>query len=317
MSQSWGLVATLKAAPEAVLDFVAWHLELGAAHLYLYIDDPKDPVYSILQAIPKVSAILCDDAHWGEIGRRPRRHQPRQTANATQAYQREAPLDWLAHIDVDEFLMPQGDLGAILSTLPPDCQSARIRPMEALAPSDPAAPQRFKRFSHAPKLRQAQTARIYPEYGPWLNGGFLSHVAGKLFVRPGIPGAEFRIHNLLTEQGQNPGQRELDRIALGHFHASDRDAWLAHFHFRLSQGAYRTELKPAKAGQETLHGLLTRISQTRGDAGLIDFFEATCRDTPALRGRLDTEGLLAEARMDFAALRDRYFPAHTLPETLT
>ena len=43
-----------------------------------------------------------------------------------------------------------------------------------------------------------QTADIYPTYGLHLNGGFLSHVAGKVFVRTGHDGVGLRIHNAFS-----------------------------------------------------------------------------------------------------------------------
>ncbi|NIZ09223.1 glycosyltransferase family 2 protein [Pseudooceanicola sp. HF7] len=313
MSLRWGIVATMKAPAQAVLDFAAWHLELGAHRLYLHLDDPADPVAPTLKAHPRIRAIRCTDGYWQRQGQHPKRHQVRQSANATRIYHAAAgKVDWLTHIDVDEFLMPATSVHASLSALPASCQSARIRPMEALAPDGPAPDDasslvRFKRFSPDPDLRRAQTSRIYPQFGDWLNGGMLSHVAGKLFVRPGLPGGVLKIHNLFTDMGQNPGIRDLADMALAHFHAADWDSWSAHFAYRLEKGSYRETLKPAAPGQETLHELLARIHGAEGQDGLRRFYDAVCRDTPELRARLAAEDLLSEAQMDFPALRRRHF----------
>ncbi|PJE28398.1 hypothetical protein PSM7751_02356 [Pseudooceanicola marinus] len=326
MSDSWAAVATVKAPVEEVLSFAAWHLELGAARLHIYLDDPEDPAYPILKAHPKIRAMQCDDRYWRRVARdgRPDKHQMRQTLNASHCYNAKNRHDWLAHIDVDEFLLPDRPVAEILAALPPDVLSARMRPMEVLARpdrpeeqgpdaegSDTEAPVHLRAFSLPLAQRHAQTERIYPEFGAFLNGGMLSHVAGKLFVRRGLPDVRFRIHRVLSAGEADPGQQELPEIPVAHFHATSWADWQAHYRFRLDRGAYRAELKPprrADAGSVNLHTLLSTLEDSEGDPGLRRFFDEVCADTPALRDRLAAEGLLREVTMDFAALRARHFP---------
>ena len=321
MSDSWAVVATVKAPVEEVLSFAAWHLELGAARLHIYLDDPQDPAYPILKVHPKIRAVLCDDRYWRRVARdgRPDKHQMRQTLNASHCYNAKNRHDWLAHIDVDEFLLPDRPVAEILAALPPDVLSARMRPMEVLArPDRPGAegldaegPVHLRAFSLPLAQRHAQTKRIYPEFGTYLNGGMLSHVAGKLFVRRGLPDVRFRIHRVLSGGEADPGQQELPEIPVAHFHATSWADWQAHYRFRLDRGAYRAELKPprrADAGSVNLHTLLSTLEESEGVPGLRRFFEEVCADTPALRDRLAAEGLLREVTMDFAALRARHFP---------
>ena len=79
---TWAVVATVDEPLAVVQTFVAWHLSLGAAHVYLYCDRPNDPVQAAVAHLPRVSVVICDDAHWLRIGKsRPRRHQVRQVAN--------------------------------------------------------------------------------------------------------------------------------------------------------------------------------------------------------------------------------------------
>jgi hypothetical protein len=306
---TWGLVSTLKAPVEAVLNFAAWHLELGATRLILHFDDPADPVQALLRDHPRIEVISTDHAYWQRLkGRRPARHQPRQTANATRAYAANTACDWLGHIDVDEFLLPERPVADLLSDLPAQCHAARLRPAEALVVATPSSQVHLKAFSVETPLRHQQSTRIFPTYGRWLNGGMLSHVAGKLFVRKGLPQAELRIHNVLSNDINNPGQVELSTIPLAHFHAGSWENWLAHFRFRLEQGAYRADLKPAQPDAATLHELLCQIDAGEGEPGLQRFFDEVCRDTPALRARLSHEGLLRVAEMDFDRLRAAHFP---------
>ncbi|MCA1335349.1 glycosyltransferase family 2 protein [Pseudooceanicola marinus] len=316
MSDSWAVVATAKAPVEEVLSFAAWHLELGVARLHIYLDDPQDPVYPILKAHPKIRAVQCDDRYWRRVARNgcPDKHQMRQTLNASHCYNAKNRHDWLAHIDVDEFLLPDRPVTEILAALPPAVLSARMRPMEVLArPEGPDAegPVHLRAFSLALAQRHAETERVYPEFGAYLNGGMLSHVAGKLFVRKGLPDVRFRIHRVLSAGEADPGQQELPEIPVAHFHATSWSDWQSHYRFRLDRGAYRAELKPSRradAGSVNLHSLLSTLEDSEGETGLRRFFDEVCADTPALRDRLAAEGLLREVTTDFAALRARHFP---------
>ncbi len=101
----WGLVTTVKAPPEKVLAFVAHHLSLGCARIWLYFDDPEDPAFDAIADLPHVTAVRCDAEHWEKLRTRPERHQNRQVKNA-QATWKACRLPWLGHIDVDEFLWP-------------------------------------------------------------------------------------------------------------------------------------------------------------------------------------------------------------------
>ena len=73
---TWAVVATVDEPLAVVQTFVAWHLSLGAAHVYLYCDRPNDPVQAAVAHLPQVSTVICDDVHWLRIGKsRPRRHR--------------------------------------------------------------------------------------------------------------------------------------------------------------------------------------------------------------------------------------------------
>lgn len=314
---SWALVSTIKAPLTEVLNFAAWHLELGAKRLHIYLDDPEDPAFPILKAHPRIRAVRCDDSYWKRVTPkgRPERHQLRQVANASHCYNRKNTHDWLGHIDVDEFLIPEAPVGDLLAALPESCQSARLRPMELLAPeADPEAPgplHHFRAFSLPLAERHAQTDRIYPEFGQWLNGGMLSHVAGKLFLRAGLPQVRFRIHKALSQGAELAEAVEMAQIPLAHFHAPSWETWYAHYRFRLARGAYRAELKPMRPAFDssvTLHQLLSTLEDSEGEAGLRRFFNEVCSDHPTLRRALAEEGLLHETEMDFARLRASHFP---------
>ena len=309
----WGIVSTIKASEREILDFAAYHLELGAHRLYLYLDAPEREVFDRLRNHPKIKVVACDDTWWAKRNGRPEKHQSRQFINARHAYNRRVELDWLAHIDVDEFLWPARPIADQLAGLPDTCLCARVRPIEALAPApgDPENPHYFKAFHLPASDRRRAAERCFPTFGRYLSGGFLSHVAGKLFYRTGIDGLRMKIHNITVDGVQNPGETALSETELCHMHAQSWEAWQRTYRYRMSMGSYRAELKPQvnrDAGGLSLHELFHMIEQEDGEAGLRAFYDEVCMATPELRARLESEGLLRQHDLALSACRARHFP---------
>lgn len=312
----WGIVSTIKAPLPAILDFAAWHLEQGATHLYLYLDEDDPPSLTTLNAHPAITARHTDAAWWAKRKGRPDKHQVRQGINARHANNTARDVDWLAHIDVDEFLLPDSatPIAAQLAALPDTCLCARTRPVEALAPGDGTAPGEtaFKAFHLNQRARQHAAERCFPTWGRHLSGGFLSHVAGKLFFRARTKGLKIRIHNVFLDGTQNPGMVELTGTRLGHFHAADWDHFISRFRFRHDRGSYRADLKPQARGADalSLHDLFTLIESEGGEPALRLFFDEVCTASAPLCARLEAEGLLHRRRMDLPHLREKHFPGN-------
>jgi hypothetical protein len=304
---TWGVVATIKAPMTDVLRFAAYHLSLGADQVFLYLDDANGQTYDAVKDHPQVTPVLTDAAWWEKRGRRPDKHQVRQTRNATHCYRRLAKVDWLAHIDVDEFIVAGKPVSTLLSTLGSDQLCARMRPMEQLS-GDPTL---FKAFIPAGAARHRLVEKIYPRFGPHLKAGFLSHVAGKLFVRLGQDDLKFRIHNVLRGDEMNPGEVELGQARIAHAHARDWEGFLKTFQFRLEQGSYRADLAPERArkdGGQTLHELFSDLHAQEGETGLRAFFDEVCAATPRLIAALEAERLLTRVDLQLDAHVQKHFP---------
>jgi len=309
---TWGIVATIKADTPAILRFAAYHLEMGAHRIYIYLDAPCPDAQQALRNHPNCRVVLCDDAYWqSRNGKRPEMHQPRQTKNATRAYHRAKDVDWLLHMDVDEFLVSEGQVASHLATLPDQIKCARARPMELLAGGDPQIDAALKTFVPADGKREQIVSTLYPTFGQHLKGGFLSHIAGKIFVRTGIKGLKFRIHNAFLDGESNPDQIEIPQFHLAHFHATDWAGWFDHFKYRFEQGSYRANLGPARSrarGGITTHELFTMLMEEAGEAGIRAFFDEVCADTPALRASLDSKGFLYRTVFPFDTALAKHFP---------
>ncbi len=305
---TWGLSATILAPAPEILRFAAYHLEQGAHRLYIYLDDDNPEAFKPLKAHPKIRVQVCDTAYWKRHGgKRPDKHQVRQGTNATHAYNRRVEVDWLIHMDVDEFLVPQGDIGTILDRLPATTLSARARPIELLGGGRTA----FKRFIPSGPARLETVQQLYPTFGLYLKGGFVSHVAGKVFVRTGLPDISIQIHNAFQNGEQLPKSDELVQVDLAHCHAKSWDDWLASYRYRLDKGSYRAELQPAvktDKGGMNLHDLFQMIEADAGEAGLRAFYDEVIGDSPDLRARLEARGLLRLVDLDLDRVVAQHFP---------
>jgi hypothetical protein len=305
-------VATIRAPATDILNFAAHHIEAGAHRVWIYLDAPSPEAEAALRAHPKCRVTRYDEAYWTRHHKRRRgKHQVRQCLNATHVYARAQDVTWLAHLDVDEFILPHVADGPgvadALSALPGTCQTARVRPMEALAVADPAdAITAFKALAPPGPTRAAALARVYPAHHHVLNAGFVSHVAGKLFVRTGMAGGRLRIHNFRYDGAQNPGERELEALRLAHLHGTDWNRWRAALDYRLLRGSQRAGLGTGNR-LGALHTHLTALLADGGDAALRDFFEEVCADTPRHRARLASESLLQLQKLARDAARTRVF----------
>src|SRR5690554_3668426 len=307
---TWGLVATIKAPCEDILNFVAHHLEIGAHRIHVFLDEDSPDARRALAAHPGCTVTLTDDGYWAGHRKRPKKHQARQTLNATRAYRSGPGVDWLAHIDVDEFLHPAGaSVADQLAALPQNARTARVRPIEALAaPESGGTPEWFKGCDPRQSPRNAQTQEIYPTYGALLNGGFLSHVAGKIFVRTGQEGVSLRIHNAFDLDGAIPNDHDLTQTRLCHFHAPSWEEWRRSYEYRLASGSYRPDLKGTPSIPTTMNALFHAIENEGGETALRAFYDEVCTATPVLRARLEEYGLLHRIDLDLTAKRTRHFP---------
>ncbi|MGH1413339.1 MAG: glycosyltransferase family 2 protein [Pelagimonas sp.] len=301
----WGLVSTIKAPVSQIARFAAHHLELGAQALHIYLDEPNPKTAAFLMRHPKVHVTMCDDAYWEATGkRRMEAHQLRQAHNATRTLRAtQDDLDWLGHIDVDEFILTDQPLAQKLADIGPAMSMVRMPPAEALAP-ERGTPTHFKLTHKQAGVKKSDLQDIYPTFGLHLYAGFLSHSSGKVFARTGIPDTRLGIHTL-KYNGEDASNREKpDGLYLAHFHAPSWEHFRGHLGFRQSKGSYRPRSDRPELGQAEL---LKFLADEEGDDGLRAFFDEVCADTPELRARLKERNMLLRHRFDFDAAVTRVF----------
>ncbi|MFD1193616.1 glycosyltransferase family 2 protein [Seohaeicola saemankumensis] len=297
----WGTVSLVKAPLARIAGFAAHHLDMGAHRLHIHLDEPHPEAAAFLSRHPGIEVTTCDATWWsGQKKPRMKAHQLRQAWVATQTYHR-TDLDFLAHVDVDEFILSATALTPALANLPADIAAVHLPPAELLA----GTTDRFKLTPHHAGQEKAVLEDIYPNFGGHLRGGFISHREGKLIVRCGIPGTRLGLHALLLNGHPASNRLALPDVILGHAHAPDWDTFQQHLAFRMTQGSYR------KTDDEVLglRDILELLRDEEGEAGLRSFFTEVCEGTDRLMQALDAHGMLVRAPLDLDQKIKRVFGA--------
>lgn len=288
---TWGVVATVKAPEEQVLAFIAHHLALGASGVWIYFDDPADPVHARISRLPRVKAVRCTGWYWAMRGGRPESLDKRQIVNACHA-QRRCRLDWLAHIDADEFIHAPGPVADFLAQAPSDAPNVMMAPFEAL--HDPGLPDDIYTARHFrgplgkahPELHQA----IFGPMSDIVAKGNLGHVIGKSFCRIGFPGAKIGLHSVFLNGDRLRGPIH-PQLRVLHFHAQDPEIWRRQLPYRLRNGGYR---------YDTENQLRSHL-EGASDAKIDEFYQTVMTLTPEKAALLKAHDLLITADLGLRA----------------
>lgn len=299
----WGVVSTIKAPALNIARFIAWHLDAGATDIVIHLDDPNKAIAERL-AHDSVRFIQCDDTYWGQAPEKAREtHQLRQAYNATRAYNR-SDLDWLCHIDVDEFLLTAAPLTTHLAAIPTDAAYARITPVEMMVSDDPWNAQAyFKRARKHAKRKKHELCRIYPTFGDFVPEGFISYSGGKNIARVGLPNVRFGIHAMLHKGAKITNGQPLADVMIGHAHAPNWKVFKSHFDYRFTKGSYRKKT----SGNMLLNDIMNVIIDEEGESGLRAFFDEMSAATPERLDLLAAHDMLVTWTLDLDEKVIRYF----------
>ncbi len=291
----WGVVSTVKGSLTQIARFIAYHLDLGAHRMHIHLDVPDAALAERLDH-PRVRFTQCDDAYWaGKPNRARETHQMRQVYNATRVY-RFAKLDWLAHIDIDEVLLPPAPLPDLLAAADPQAPYVAIIPSEMM--DSAGDPHHFKRPCSGDVKRV-----IYPTYGAHVPGGFISTQSPKLIARTGLPDVRLGIHALRLEGRILRGGTQIEGLELGHAHAPDFETFQRHMAYRLEKGSYHD-----RKGRPNPLGHLIRVLMEDPDPGALRAFHSEiCVASPERLDLLAAHDKLITRTLDLDAKVARFF----------
>lgn len=183
---TWGTVSLVDEPIELLLAFAAWHLHVGASEVHLFLDRAKPEDAETLSALPGVTVTLCDAAFWKQNGGRKNLQTGRQAVVANLVY-RTTKLDWLAHIDADEFLVSSTSIASELAALPAGIQVMKCPVRERAWPVNSSSKTVFDGLFRVPMSGGQRVMEAIMDFeSMFADGGLFGHTSGKTFVRTGL-----------------------------------------------------------------------------------------------------------------------------------
>lgn len=223
---SWGVTIFAREPPALVLVNLAWHIEMGARELNLYLDDPDDPVGETAARLPGVCVTRCDAAFWQRHGARPAWNNQRQAVCASQAY-RQTGVDWLVHLDADEFLHSRRPLAGELAGLSPQTDALVFPPRER-AFTAPLQEALFEGVFRIPQPRGRPPHPLLAPNAAFCPQGVSGHALGKSATRAGLD-VTIGPHAPRGGPRGSPVKRPSDSTVLLHFDGLTARSWLLKF----------------------------------------------------------------------------------------
>ncbi|MEO1422792.1 MAG: FkbM family methyltransferase [Pseudomonadota bacterium] len=298
-------MATVKAPVDEVKRFVAYHLTLGADEIHIFLDDPKDIAFDLLSPLDRVFVTRCDGAYWR--GKRPSAHQSRQIFNANRIYMRTS-LDWLAHIDHDEYLWSAGSVHEVLEKVPDDMPYVSAPSSEPFSLPNEAEPRLFRDALPETPEGQALGTKAFGDDADWLNNGLLGHKAGKCLVRTGRSDTVLQIHEPLIGGRQSRVDAASDDLRVLHMLAYDEHDWIDQVERRLKTGSYRQRpIHVRRNRQDALRQHLLNVEESSGTEGLRAVWRSVQQYSRSKRTLL-MAGIAFEARLWLDAKVAHWFP---------
>lgn len=276
-SQRICATTTLRTTPEVTREFLSYHLNSGIDHVYVFLDDPSDPVGGELAGDPRLTVTPCDGAHWGRVGVDAGPGAPleeRQLANTNTAlsWARESGFDWIVHLDGDELVNTRAPLRSVLGAAPDDADAVLMPLLEAV-PSTAGHRRPFREITrfkaaglrpnvwrryridrpHGPQWRRYRRrlasarrlgARSIRGDGDYYRGAYMP----RAFVRVDRPIERLLVKGPVMADGRVPRAVVTDRAELLHFVAPSYDDWLVKWRRRIDGTA--TASRSRRAVQE-------------------------------------------------------------------
>jgi hypothetical protein len=249
---AWSVVCTTARPNDLQMAaFLAHHLDMGAAEIFVYLDtsasiqDPLDP---------RITVKTTDSAYWHAKGGRPADHRARQIKNANDALQWTSS-SFITHLDDDELIYSPRSLIGILSELPADLDGVELPPCEPCLPRVP----RFQHELYTSPFRrllppgipgEKRSVALFGEVGRVVARGLQGHRMGKFIIRTTQKRIQLGIHRANIE-GRPARCRKYDDLVLLHLFASDPIVWLNKFLRRLQLPRFLCE-EPHRMRQWTL-----------------------------------------------------------------
>jgi hypothetical protein len=294
------VVTTLRASAAVVRAFVAYYLNSGVEHLFLYFDDPHDAVASTLGGLSNVIVQVCTEAHYARMGVAVGAAiEERQRANANEALERARGdgIDWLIHVDSDELVHAERGIARALSRVPPNVDVVTFSLLEAV-PSRHEYELPFREISafRVPARRVRRIMARLLGCGPALfRGEYLrGHYASKSAVRVRAPSlARMDIHAPTPVPSRQLTTVVSVEIALLHFESCGFSEWASKWARRFDGTATQQLMRRNRRRQGQLYR-----SAVGSPRALARAFERLYFIPARIQWRLRRLGMLRDLQLD-------------------
>jgi len=310
---TWGIVMTADEPEPLVLANVAYHLGTGAAEAHVYLDNPRDPAAAALRALPGCHVTLCDQAHWAAVagGDRAEAQTRRQAANATHAYGR-CGVDWLLHLDADEFVLQHRPLREELQYLPRAPGYVNIPNWERVYLAGQRAPDLFSGVFRIPaQTRDIYDSHLFGELAPFLVKGVTGHAVGKGLVPTGencVMGVHAPRRGSRSKENKLPPIRAHSAV-LAHFDGMTPLHWILKI---LRYGMYPARVIDTLSAEHRRNQIRFAMEDCDGIADLYQFHDRLKKVDAEDVARLGALGLLSQSGFDPRPAIGRVLPNQTL-----
>ncbi|MGR3542324.1 MAG: glycosyltransferase family 2 protein [Hasllibacter sp.] len=307
---SWAAVATMRECDDLMLAWAAHHLGIGAVFVAIFLDDPAPATVARLSAVPGVRVFPCDDAHWKRTGfERSDQQEWRQIRNADWLRERvRGEVDWLVHVDADEFLATRAPLSEELAALPRRVAALRfpVRERVWIGAPDPGI------LEGAFRVELAEDDFVPPTlFGPasdFLRQGLGGHILGKCATRVDSP---FRmgVHRPRPTHDRKPPTMTSRSTRLLHFDGLTPAHWMRKI------ARYAQDPRYYEGARKRHHRAQQVLAARAGPDALREVHDAIRIVPEAQAGRLFALGLLERFAIDPARALARLAPAEAIDLT--
>jgi hypothetical protein len=235
MGNTFSVAAMVHEDKETIRIFCDYYLSLGVKEIFLYLDD-----CDFLSDDPRVIVTDWTDSQKEKL------LKTKQVEAYKDAFQR-ATSNWILIIDVDEFLLPGGDLKNFLRAIPEEVNVLRLPTAEAVWGPDDDINKAYDCSYFRTKIGDGGigtkiiTSLVYgPEFIRYFRKGLAGHTGGKSLLRVGSDVGMIRLHAPWkdgTRQGTWAYSVGLNKAYIAHFDAISFDRWCKKWKRRLSKKA--------------------------------------------------------------------------------
>lgn len=186
------IAVTVRADQKIIESFINYHISRKFDEVLIFLDDPDfNNIPDHYHNHDSVKFILCDDEYWknntirldkSEINKRPLAIEHRQLSNYLYANQ-TTNCDWLANIDIDELIYSPYHLNKLLSLLPLNLFSIRMKPSEAIYNNSNATDIFDTQYFKVSNPKNNKLASTFYNQHLGANNGFWGHRLGKILAR--------------------------------------------------------------------------------------------------------------------------------------